>query len=145
MAITMARLLEVLGRLDLSTVVIGIGLYVLVTAVVLAVGVRVLLSLPPTYFADGRSGARAGRLAARIARNVLGGALVVVGAVLSLPGMPGQGVLTILVGLSMVEFPGRHRLEQALVRQRGVLGALNRVRTRFGREPFEPPRAVARP
>lgn len=118
-------------------IALAIALYVLVTVVVVALGVRVLLALPATYFRDGRTAGRAGGLA-RLARNILGLLLIVIGAVMSLPGMPGQGILTILVGLTMVEFPGRRRMELFLIRQPGVLSTLNRVRTRFRREPFLP-------
>jgi len=65
--------------------------------------------------------------------------LIVVGAALSIPGVPGQGVLTILVGLFLVDFPRRQQLERALARRAGVLPALNRLRARFGRAPLRPP------
>jgi hypothetical protein len=65
--------------------------------------------------------------------------LIVVGAVLSIPGVPGQGVLTIVVGLFLVDFPRRQKLERALARRPGVLPALNRLRVRFGRAPLQPP------
>jgi hypothetical protein len=72
-------------------------------------------------------------------RNAVGVVLVAVGAALSVPGVPGQGVLTILVGLFLVDFPRRQRLERALARRPGVLPALNRLRARFGHPPLRPP------
>jgi hypothetical protein len=60
--------------------------------------------------------------------------------VLSIPGIPGQGVLTMLVGVLLLDFPQRQRLERALLGRPGVLPALNRLRARFGRPPLRPPR-----
>lgn len=42
-------------------------------------------------------------------RNVLGYALIALGVVLSIPLVPGQGLLTILVGLSLADWPGKQR------------------------------------
>lgn len=50
--------------------------------------------------------------------------------------LPGQGILTILIGVSLIDFPGKHRLEARLVAQRMVLHAINTVRHRFGRPPL---------
>lgn len=72
------------------------------------------------------------------ARNAVGLSLVLVGIVI-LP-LPGQGVLTILAGLCIADFPGKRRAELALVRRRGVLRAMDWMRARLGRPPFEPPR-----
>lgn len=75
---------------------------------------------------------------------VLGGLKNIVGAVLVLLGVvmlvtPGQGLLTLLVGLLLMNFPGKYRLERWLVGRRGVLAALNWLRRRGGHPPFEPP------
>jgi hypothetical protein len=55
---------------------------------------------------------------------------------LSLPGIPGQGVLTILAGVTLIEFPGRHRFVRAIIGRPAVLAAVNRVRSCFGRPPL---------
>jgi len=75
---------------------------------------------------------------------VLGGLKNVVGAVLVLLGLvmlltPGQGLLTLMVGLLLMNFPGKYQLERWLVGRPGVLGALNWLRSRGGHEPFDPP------
>lgn len=76
------------------------------------------------------------RIAARVALNLVGLVLILVGVLLSLPGIPGQGLLTILLGLMLVELPGKRRVERALVRRPLVHGAINRVRARFGKPPI---------
>lgn len=99
-----------------------------------------LMSLPSDYF---RTKERIRRIKNPIFRiclssvkNVFGGLLVVVGILLSVPGIPGQGVLTILTGLIISDFPGKRRLERRLVRLPVVLSAANHIRSRFKRPPL---------
>jgi hypothetical protein len=71
-----------------------------------------------------------------LVRNLLGYFLIALGAILSLPGVPGQGVLTILMGVMLVDFPGKHRAERWLLTRRGVLGGINKLRARLGKPPL---------
>ncbi len=100
--------------------------------------------LPRDYFSrPGRarwapdSSHRIPRLLFGVARNVLGAVLVLLGLVMLLT--PGQGLLTLLTGLLLMSFPGKHRLQRWLVKRRGVLGALNWLRRRRGQPPFDVP------
>jgi hypothetical protein len=70
-------------------------------------------------------------------KNLVGALLVLLGLVMLVT--PGQGLLTLLVGLLLMNFPGKYRLERWLVGRRGVLTALNWLRRRGGHTPFEPP------
>jgi hypothetical protein len=70
-------------------------------------------------------------------KNLLGAVLLVAGLVMLL--VPGQGLLTIAVGLVLVDFPGKFRLERSLVRRRAVWQAINWLRKRLGREPLKRP------
>ena len=70
-------------------------------------------------------------------RNLLGGVLIVIGLLLLLT--PGQGLVTILAGLMIMNFPGKYRIERAIVAREGVFRALNWFRNRYGHPPFEPP------
>jgi len=112
--------------------------WVVLTAGSLAIVLRIALSLPVNYF-EADQGRRPLWTARRIVRNAIGIVLVAVGAALSIPGVPGQGVLTILVGLFLVDFPRRQQLERTLASRQGVLTALNRLRARFGRPALRPP------
>ena len=71
-----------------------------------------------------------------IGKNILGIVLVVLGVVLSLPGVPGQGLLTILLGVMLLDFPGKHRLEQKLLSKPSIVNTINRLRGRFGKPPL---------
>ncbi|MBK7406367.1 MAG: hypothetical protein IPJ41_17645 [Phycisphaerales bacterium] len=106
----------------------------------------VIAGLPEDYFAARRRPpARfvrahpALRWTFRIAKNVLGAALLVLGV--ALLALPGQGLLTIVAGLILVEFPGKRRLELAIARRERVMLAMNWIR-RKARKPAlqRPPR-----
>jgi hypothetical protein len=71
-----------------------------------------------------------------VAKNLAGLLLVVAGVVMSLPGVPGQGVLTILLGVMLLDFPGKRDLETRLVRRPRVLRAINALRARFDKPPL---------
>lgn len=71
-----------------------------------------------------------------LGRNLLGYFLIALGILLSFPGVPGQGLLTILMGVMLIDIPGKHHLERWLVTRRLVLGAVNRLRARAGNPPL---------
>ena len=125
--------------IDPGHVVLAVVVWVVLTAGSLAIVLRVVLALPADYF-ERAPEVRRPWTPARIARNLAGLLLIAVGAVLSIPGIPGQGVLTMLVGVLLVDFPQRRKLERALLRRPGVLPTLNRLRARFARPPLRPPR-----
>src|SRR5215217_4220389 len=70
------------------------------------------------------------------AKNLLGLVLVGAGVVMSLPGVPGQGVLTILLGIMLLDFPGKRALETRIIGRPRVNGAVNSLRARFGKPPL---------
>lgn len=76
-------------------------------------------------------------------KNAAGAALLVAGVAMLV--LPGQGLLTLLAGLLLIDLPGKYRAQKWLVRRRGVLGGLNWVRRRAGRSPLvldRPPRRL---
>lgn len=105
----------------------------------------VVVRLPADYFSRdrrtlGAAGPRTvGRILGILAKNLAGWILVALGIVLSVPGVPGQGLLTILLGLMLVDFPGKYRLERAIVKRGPIRKTVNALRRRFGRPPFEFP------
>jgi hypothetical protein len=131
---------RVLSWIEWEHLAVAALVWLLLTAASLAVVLRIVLALPENYFEVDQPRLTSWT-ASRIARNGTGMVLIVVGVALSIPGVPGQGVLTILVGLFLVDFPRRQQLERALARRPAVLPALNRLRLRFGRAPLRPPPA----
>jgi hypothetical protein len=71
-----------------------------------------------------------------LAKNFLGTILFVAGFVMALPLVPGPGVLFMLVGLTLVDFPGKRSLELRLLREPHVLSSVNKMRQRFGKPPI---------
>ena len=103
----------------------------------------ILVKLPADHFSKSRktkfwAGPRPWLHAAKvIGKNIGGILLVALGVVLSLPGVPGQGLLTVLLGIMLLDFPGRHRLEQKLLSKPSILNSINKLRDRFGKKPLE--------
>jgi hypothetical protein len=73
-----------------------------------------------------------------VAKNVVGIVLLVAGVVMLLA--PGQGLLTIVAGLILVDFPYKFLLERQLATQRHVWRSINWIRKRFGRSPLQRPK-----
>jgi hypothetical protein len=102
----------------------------------------VLVKLPADYFSPQHAREfwgdkpRAVRWAGLVVKNIVGLLLVLLGIVLSLPGIPGQGLLTILLGLVMLDIPGLRPLESRLVRIPAVKKAIDKLRARFGKAPM---------
>jgi uncharacterized membrane protein SpoIIM required for sporulation len=73
-----------------------------------------------------------------VAKNVLGSLLAIAGIVMLV--VPGQGLLTLVVGLMLINFPGKYRLERWLATRPQVWRSINWLRKRFGREQLERPK-----
>lgn len=120
----------------------ALGLFLVSLAASLLVVGCVLVQLPTTYFLDHHcrdlwiDHHPCIRWTGIVAKNALGTSLVLLGLVLSVPGIPGQGLLTILLGLILLDFPGKRRLERSIVGRRRVLERINRLRQRYGRLPL---------
>jgi hypothetical protein len=72
-----------------------------------------------------------------IVKNLLGIVCIVAGLIMLV--LPGQGVLTILIGLTLMNFPGKHALERRIVQQPAVLRAINWMRAKAHRPALEFP------
>lgn len=70
-------------------------------------------------------------------RNTLGGGFVLLGLVLVLPGVPGPGLVVVLLGVALLQFRGKRRIERWIVGLPGVLRVLNDLRVKRGRRPFD--------
>ena len=76
------------------------------------------------------------RWGAMILKNILGIILIAVGIILSLPGIPGQGLLTILLGLIMLDIPGKRPIEARIIQRPTILSAINNLRSRYNKPPL---------
>lgn len=74
------------------------------------------------------------RLLLLIGKNLLGTVLLAGGIVMLF--LPGQGLLTMAMGLLLLDYPGKYALERRVVRQHSVLSGLNWLRARAGAQPL---------
>ena len=123
-------------------VVVGVMIFLVTFAGSIAMVSYLLVKLPPTYFHSSHDRDfwtdrhRAVRWGGLIVKNIFGAVLVLLGIVMSLPGVPGQGLLTILLGVMLLDFPGKRRLEQKLLSRPRVLQTINHLRRKFGKPPL---------
>jgi hypothetical protein len=109
----------------------------------------VVLRLPEDYFVATRSELartrnawqselartrNAWQWAVHVGKNALGVVFVLAGIAMLV--LPGQGLLTIVIGLLLVDFPGKRAVELRIVRRPAILGFLNRLRERRGKPPL---------
>jgi hypothetical protein len=122
-----------------SPIVVGLALVVFVLSFL--AGMVVILVLPANYFVRGKRAVLQSqpvrRLALLVLRNMVGLLVFLVGLVMALPLVPGPGVLFILIGLGLIDFPGKRSLQLRLLRQPRVLQSVNGLRARFGRQPLQ--------
>lgn len=126
-------LLEMLGILSLLLFVVTLVVFPLV-----------IIFLPQDYFVrHHRDPAHQTRqhpavwLTLTILKNLVGWALILAGIAMLV--LPGQGILTLLIGVSLANFPGKYNLERRLVRRPAVARALNRIREKAGKPQLEIP------
>lgn len=70
-----------------------------------------------------------------ILKNLLGIVLLFAGIAMLV--LPGQGLLTIFVSLTLLNFPGKYRLERWVISQGVVFRSINWIRRRRGYRPLE--------
>ena len=70
-------------------------------------------------------------------KNALGCVLLALGVLMLF--VPGQGLLTIVAALFLIDFPGKRRLQRWAVCRPAVHRPMNALRRRAGRPPFELP------
>ena len=70
-------------------------------------------------------------------KNMLGAFFVIAGIVMLF--IPGQGILTIVAGLFLVNFPYKYRIQKWIIRQAPVFKAINAIRRKAGKTPLHWP------
>ncbi|MEN8199451.1 MAG: PGPGW domain-containing protein [Thermodesulfobacteriota bacterium] len=123
-------MVEQIGNLSLIVLVI--------TVIALPIAVK---QLPVDYFiSEKREPARATRKHSLIwtllslLKNLVGLVLILVGIIMVV--LPGQGTVTILIGLAISNFPGKYKLERRIACQPAVGKTLNKIRKLTGATPL---------
>jgi len=121
------------------TVLLGV-LAVLSTVLLLASIVAtpwIIARLPQNYLLQRDNSVRRhplARLSIDVVRTLSGFALIVFGLLMLV--MPGPGLITLLLGLSIARFPGKRRLLRHIASRDSVFNSLNWMRRRHGRPPL---------
>ena len=134
---------DILALITWKSALIAALIFVITFVGNLAIVSFILVKLPPDYFAKSHktklwSGPNPAVHAAKvIGKNILGVVLVLLGIVMSVPGVPGQGLLTVFLGIMLLDFPGKRSVEQKLLKRRAIQNAITRLRHKFGKPPLE--------
>ena len=129
----------VFGPITWRSVLLGSLLFLVTFVASLAIVSFIMVKIPANYFQQDQPREMwsdrhpAIRFLGVLGKNVLGAMLVTLGILMSIPGVPGQGVLTILLGIMLLDFPGKRRLEYKLVSRPQVLKTINKLRHKFGK------------
>ena len=117
------------------------GTSILTVLVFLIAGPLLVIRIPPDYFTHGRFRRQLWanrhlvlRMVLLTGKNILGCIFVAAGIVMLV--LPGQGILTILIGIMLLDFPGRYPLMRRIVARPQVIRTLNWIRRRSGRSPL---------
>ena len=69
-----------------------------------------------------------------IVKNILGAIFVIAGIAMLV--LPGQGLLTILIGVMLMSFPGKYALKRKIIMQKQIFKTINRLRVKANRPPI---------
>ncbi len=96
----------------------------------------IICALPADYFTRSASfNFSLKNILLLVIRNAIGLALLVAGVAMLV--LPGQGLLTILVALMVMRYPGKQWLEYKIITQKQVLKLANWIRQKRGKPPFQ--------
>lgn len=100
----------------------------------------ILIRLPPDYFQNHHHKPWFAqhhpviRVAGLLTKNIVG--LIFLFAGFAMLFLPGQGLLTMLLGILLIDFPGKHQLEKRLIQHPQVLKGINALREKAGEPPL---------
>ena len=135
-------LMQFVPDMTWRNIVLGVIFFVVTFVASSALVSFVLVRLPATFFHPSHDRDilvdkhHVIRWVGIIIKNVIGLVLLLAGIVMAVPGVPGPGVLTILFGIALLDFPGKRRLEYKIVSRPKVFQAINTLRRKFDRPPL---------
>lgn len=123
---------EVVGKIVLVSVLLA---FVSVVMMVVAI-----TKMSPDYFVSRKPPSESWRgrhpllsIFFKVLKSLTGLTLLISGIAMLV--LPGQGVLTILVGISLLDFPGKRKMERYMVQRRHVLKTINWIRAKAKQAP----------
>ncbi len=128
------------SSLTWSSILIAVGIFLASMIVSIVIVVVMAVKIPANYFSSHYhadflpDSSWLTRWSATILKNVAGAILVAAGVVMLIG--PGQGILTILVGLILMDIPGKRPLEARIIKRPTVLAAVNKLRSKYNKPPL---------
>ena len=119
-----------------SSILIGLGgLSVLILVFSIAGMGWFIAQIPEDYFIHDKRQAKhwnkyssQARIAIIVFKNIFGGIMLVGGLFLLV--LPGQGLLTMIIGLLLIDYPGKFQLEQKIISIPSIFRSLNWFRAK---------------
>jgi len=125
---------SLLGWASLASLIMFLATLLIVPLIVIALPRRYLFEesvrladIPPLW-----------RWPYLLVKNGIGAGLILAG--LTMLVLPGQGLLTLVIGLSLMNFPGKRRLIHRVFSRPRVFRTINRLRAKALRPPLEWPK-----
>ena len=75
------------------------------------------------------------RTCLNVLKNLLGLVFLIMGILMLV--LPGQGLLTILFGIALLDFPGKYKLERRIISYPKVLNSINWIRKKANKKPLQ--------
>jgi hypothetical protein len=121
---------------------IALGLSFTVITIIASYGLIVIgmIKIPANYFSStyvreiNKDKHFSIRWAAFIVKNIIGFLIIIAGIIMIFT--PGPGVPTILLGLILMDIPGKRPLEARLIQRPMVLSAVNDLRAKYNKPPL---------
>ncbi len=136
----MNNLIEWLGNNQQILVGVGAGSAVVFIASLLSLP-WVVAKIPEDYFVPKKRQPTRWkaqrpllRLLALVGKNLLGYGLILAGILMLF--LPGQGILTMVTGLMLIDYPGKFRIERRIAKTPTVLNGLNWLRAKAKKPPL---------
>ena len=128
---------------DHPEVLIGLGISSILIFIISIIGISWFIAqIPEDYFLSFKRKPSKWqeqkpilRLVVLFGKNIIGFSLIVGGLLMLV--LPGQGLLTIVTGLLLINYPGKYKLEQKLVAMPSVFRALNWIRVKANKPPLK--------
>jgi hypothetical protein len=132
-------MVDILSRYQREMWILGVAsVFMLVISAVLIP--YLIVRLPADFYAEENHRRRLFesrplvRMVFLAVKNALGGVLLIAGIAMLV--LPGQGILTILAALALLNFPGKRALEMRILHRPAILRTINWLRLRAGRDPL---------
>ena len=126
--------------LTLTKFLLGAAFFIVSIVLSLVIVGIVMVRIPDNYFSSHYqhdflpNSSWLTRWGAVVGKNIAGLILVIAGIIMLIG--PGQGVLTILIGLILMDIPGKRPLEAKLIKRPIILAAVNNFRAKYNKPPL---------